>query len=52
MVTGERPHDPRSRAVTTATEAGNGLVAIELECGHVTMRRPLCCPSRVICRQC
>lgn len=52
MVMGERPVDPRSRAVTAATEAGNGSVSIQLECGHVIRRRPLCSPARAICRQC
>jgi hypothetical protein len=52
MATGERPLDPRGRAVKSVTEAGKGLVSIQLECGHVITRRPLCSPSRVICRQC
>jgi hypothetical protein len=46
------PRDPRSRAVTGASDIGGGAVSIELECGHVIRRRPLCTPSRVICRQC
>ncbi|HEX8482489.1 MAG TPA: hypothetical protein VF650_11350 [Allosphingosinicella sp.] len=49
----ERPRDRRSRAVTARTERGRGMVAMQLECGHMTVRRPaLCSPSRVICRQC
>jgi hypothetical protein len=48
----DQPRDPRSRAVMATADAGNGLVSVELECGHVTRRRPLCSPSRVICRQC
>ncbi|HEX9946357.1 MAG TPA: hypothetical protein VGA98_02345 [Allosphingosinicella sp.] len=51
--TRERPRDRRSRAVTARTACGRGTVAMELECGHVTRRRPgLCSPSRLICRQC
>jgi hypothetical protein len=49
---GEAPRDPRSRAVTSTAEAGHGAVSIILECGHVIRRRPLCPPSRVICREC
>jgi hypothetical protein len=48
----EAPRDPRSRAVTSASDAGRGIVAMQLECGHVAYRRPLCSLSRVICRQC
>lgn len=49
----EGPRDPRSRAVTSVSEAGGGAVAMQLECGHVARRRPaLCAPTRVICRQC
>jgi hypothetical protein len=48
----ESPHDPRSRAVTSITDLGQGLVAVRLECGHVTQRRPMCNPSRVICHEC
>ena len=49
----EGPRDPRSRAVTSVSEAGGGVVAMRLECGHIARRRPaLCNPSRVICRQC
>ena len=48
-----RPRDRRSRAVTARTECGRGTVALQLECGHVTRRRPaLCEPSRLICKQC
>jgi hypothetical protein len=46
------PRDPRSRAVMSASDLGRGAVSMQLECGHVTHRRPLCSPSRVICRQC
>lgn len=49
---GEAPRDPRSRAVTETAGAGHGAVSIKLECGHVIRRRPLCPPSRVICREC
>lgn len=52
MKTEQAPRDPRSRAVTGASALGRGAVAILLECGHVTRRRPLCSPSRVICREC
>ncbi|MEA3009907.1 MAG: hypothetical protein QOJ91_1599 [Sphingomonadales bacterium] len=49
----ERPRDRRSRAVTARTPCGRGAMAMELECGHVTRRRPgLCQPSRIICEQC
>jgi hypothetical protein len=48
----EAPRDPRSRAVLSASALGRGAVSIRLECGHVTRRRPLCSPSRVICREC
>ena len=48
----DSPRDPRSRAVLSAIALGRGAVAIRLECGHVTRRRPLCSPSRVICREC
>lgn len=48
----DAPRDPRSRAVLSASALGRGAVAIRLECGHVTRRRPLCSPSRVICRDC
>ena len=48
-----RPRDRRSRAVTSSTPCGRGAVAMQLECGHVTRRRPaLCAPSRLICEQC
>jgi hypothetical protein len=49
---GEAPHDPRSRAVTAIIDKGHGAVAVQLECGHVARRRPMCPPSRVICPQC
>jgi hypothetical protein len=52
METGQGPRDPRSRAVLSASDLGRGAVAMQLECGHVTTRRPLCSPSRVICREC
>jgi hypothetical protein len=49
----QRPRDRRSRAVTGRTERGRGAVAMQLECGHVTIRRPaLCIPSRLICTEC
>jgi hypothetical protein len=48
-----RPRDRRSRAVTARTPCGRGAIAMLLECGHVTRRRPaLCQPSRLICEQC
>lgn len=48
-----RPRDRRSRAVTARTPCGRGAIAMQLECGHVTRRRPaLCQPSRLICEQC
>jgi len=48
-----RPRDRRSRAVTARTPCGRGAVAMQLECGHVTRRRPaLCAPTRLICEQC
>jgi hypothetical protein len=49
----EGPRDPRSRAVTSVSDAGGGALAMKLECGHIARRRPaLCPPTRVICRQC
>ncbi|HEX8064678.1 MAG TPA: hypothetical protein VF535_15875 [Allosphingosinicella sp.] len=49
----QRPRDRRSRAVTSRTPCGRGAIAMQLECGHVTRRRPaLCLPSRIICEQC
>lgn len=48
-----RPRDRRSRAVTSSTPCGRGAVSMQLECGHVTRRRPaLCRPTRLICEQC
>ena len=48
-----RPRDRRSRAVTARTPCGRGAISMQLECGHVTRRRPgLCQPSRIICEQC
>ena len=56
MVTDEgadwHPRDRRSRIVTATVASGNGAVLLRLECGHEIRRRPLCCPSRVICREC
>jgi hypothetical protein len=46
------PRDPRSRAVLSESDLGRGAVSMRLECGHVIRRRPLCIPSRVICREC
>jgi hypothetical protein len=49
----DRPRDRRSRAITGRTPCGRGAVAMQLECGHVTRRRPaLCQPTRLICEQC
>jgi hypothetical protein len=52
MLAKETPHDPRSRAVTAIIDARKGAVAVQLECGHVTHRRPMCKPSRAICQEC
>lgn len=52
MESGPTPRDPRSRAVTSARDVGRGAVVMQLECGHVIRRRPLCNLSRVICREC
>jgi len=52
MLNWEGPHDLRSRAVTAIIDTGSGAVTVQLECGHVTRRRPRCYPSRVICQQC
>ncbi len=49
---GDGPRDARSRKVTEITEAGHGAVTIQLECGHVIRRRPMCNPSRAICPEC
>jgi len=48
----QRPRDRRSRIVTATVASGKGAVLMRLECGHEIRRRPLCSPSRVICREC
>ena len=52
MTSDEHPRYRRSRTVTAVADAGHGLINDQLECGHVTRRRPLCNPTRAICREC